>query len=146
MDVKNRFSNLKEKIKTPDGTILYEKQDLDEKAKQYRHRSKNIFKKWDVYWAGVQFEDDHRYYKIRPVIISKYLNNSMDLEVLTCTHILKEGRYPIKNYLNLGFSVPTYVVYDNPMPVSINYIFDPASKPLSKKDIIAINDLIIDKS
>lgn len=133
---------LKEKIKTPDGTILYEKQDLDEKAKLYSYRSKNVFKKWDVYWTAVRFLDDPRYYKIRPVIIQDCLNDK-ELNVLYCSSKDKENRYAIKQYMNLGFIKPAYVLYDKPGPVEIKYVFNKANKPLSKEDQRNINNLWI---
>lgn len=134
-----RHSALNEAIRTADGVVLYEKIDIDNKAKQFLHRPKNIFKKWDVYWAAVRFEDDQRYYKIRPIVILGYKDRNT-IKAIYGSSVDKYNRYKIKNHLNMGLAEPTYLIYKKEESVPIAYVFDPTIKPLSKEDIRNIED------
>lgn len=133
-------SILNEAIRTPEGVVLYEKIDIDNKSKHYRNRPKNIFKKWDVYWAAVRFEDDQRHYKIRPIVILGYKDKDT-VKAIYGSSVDKCDRYRIKNHLSMGLVEPTYLMYKKEESVPIMYIFDPTTKPLSKEDIRNIEDL-----
>ncbi len=135
------ITNLKETLRTFDGDILYDETDLKFKSNQYKNISRS-FKKWDVYWAAVGFEDDEKYFKIRPVIILKEENKNT-FKVLQCSSVKKSNRYPLRDYLNLGLKKPTYVVYDKEELILKNYIFEAVNKPLSKEDKRNIENLLM---
>lgn len=137
------MDSIKEAIRTYNDVTLYEKADMDRIAKDFAKRSKNVFKKWDVYWAGVQFKDDPRYYKIRPIVIIDS-DNRESVNALYCTTVFKKDRYQIKDWLNLGFSEPTYVIYNHKESVPIKYVFESANKSLSKDDRKQLGNLSID--
>ena len=120
-----------ETIRTPKGDILYEESEILKKAQNFKSR-KFIFKQWDMYWAAVRFTDDLRFFKVRPIILVKQLGSS-SFKILCCSHINKEGRYPLRNYLTLGLKDPTFVV-SKPEIIELKYIFDSLKKPLSFED------------
>lgn len=123
---------LQETIRTPEGDLLYEESEILKKSQKFKNR-KFTFKKWDMYWAGVRFTDDPRFFKIRPIILLKEKGNNL-FDILWCTSVFGVGKYPIKNYLNLGLIKPSYIV-KKPESINLEFILDPLKNSLSKEDI-----------
>lgn len=98
-------------------------------------------KPWDVYWAAVRFEDDPKYWKIRPVIIISY-DGKDEVSTLYCSSKNKPGRYCLVDYLNVGLSKPTYVPYNDNYDIPVKWVFEKFNKPISKKDQIALSKLM----
>lgn len=120
-----------ENIRTPKGELLYEKPEILRKAERFKNR-KFFFRKWDMYWAAVRFEDDERFFKIRPVILIDQIEENC-FKILCCSHSYREGRYPLKNYLNLGLKGPSFVLNKTEL-IEPQYILDPLRNSLSFED------------
>ena len=135
------MNSLKEKIHTANGETLYDIVDLNIKAKQYAKRVRKSLKPWDVYWAAIRFEDDPKYWKIRPVIIISY-DGKDEVSTLYCSSKNKPGRYCLVDYLNVGLSKPTYVPYNDNYDIPVKWVFEKFNKPISKKDQIELSKLI----
>lgn len=122
---------IQEALRTSKGEILYEESEILKRSENYKNR-KFVFRKWDMYWAAVRFEDDPRYFKIRPVILCEMVDKNI-INILWCTHVQGQNKYPIKNYMNLGLKEPTYIV-KKPELMRISLLFEPLRNSLSKED------------
>lgn len=132
------MDGLNESIRSVKGEVLLELIDVEKKAEAFSKWRRPPLKKNGVYWAAVQFLDDDRFYKVRPVILLEDLPGKDTVKILSCTGVDRAGRYPLTDYINLGFKKPTYVDIANVIEIPRRYVFLEAAKPLSKEDVLGL--------
>lgn len=140
------MDGLKESLRSAKGEVLLELIDVERKAEAFSKWRRPPLKKDGVYWAAVRFLNDDRFYKVRPVILLEDLPGRDTVKILSCTGVDRDGRYPLTDYMNMGFKKPTYVDIANVIEIPRRYVFLEAAKPLSKEDILGLTKAIRERT